>query len=1260
MSQNSFTKGLYAMMSALATAYAIHHVVLPPKLPQQDDRDPAHEQVLLEIVIHALESLRRHVKNEHVGSVTAAISTVENLRACRDRHGNNSQSQLQEVLTKLKNGTTEALPLEIKEQNAGILVSNSSNSLNFEFFELSPTNAAAMSPGRLVRNFPGYTSHIPTVNVNPDLIESISRTIATMTTQTAPGFQPQVKKNNKNMTEQRDTTHPGMVTDFLMNVITALGESTNVQCITKHTREEVLWSDYSSPWRRSPLWLLLRVSLQLRFTRKAPETLHADGLYKAFMIFVLARLLDLGKQYMKDMGSETIQIVLAKLTRRLRKLELLKQTDCLQPDWALHIHDSMNNAHALIEKNWKTQIDNPQANIDFSAIAKLKPRADVDMDLPRLDDFLSSIKSRRREVSLSTFTPTSDCPSYDPTELPNIMQGSGSHGDKYFRLTAFETWVEHHLAEWIRSHLHDEDACGRLRTTMTSYYNTASNAYVGAPVGMSIMYLTLTELWIACDRIACTIYPLLVEYDPEVNLTEFQCLTLSLKSHLNRLNVSECYLQSRHRRALKLPSVYREFGHLSSFAVRHFDQQESLQAMLSKIKFDAATKRREKCEELARLKREYQQYMDHYNSIPCETQTVVYNHRLGYTHEQHSQSCSRCEAKYCADALEIHIFEWPVSPRLPEAKATVFELVVPKAYSNWRDASAFFITTVLGYKDTNQSRPSCLYTLKGHHNLFHLLSPRYSERRIVPLSDIKSHTATHRKIQKAIPHLNDTDVCLENALVYAYYDNSTRIFNTTMPVCTEEVPKNCIHPIPKRSKALERFMYRPPSSPDGLPANEVIASLFDCPTHFSIDEYKALGALPLGHKIIYSNILAQLAIPSVDWTKVETQCMVLQTVQQTGISNQSIERPSHSILIGSSFGHALLEQLETNLDRIRENWESWRAAATFSLLARRLLGLTSASGVRSRAFDYLESLRNVCSGWLRRLKQRVAASTDNGQRTELYSRATEVALLCTSTYDVEETDFEAVLQQESAISTLLQSSIVVQEHCESIKSDFPELFSITLQSWKSLLGKYVLSFCCIYELEQHISFRILPTLRRCILTDDSGLSDAVKANWAAFESTSGNSWTSISGISRQHWMLTTSGSLPVHFNMLTGELLVNGLPLARLPAEYMRHKMYAPLFRKSALEVVPTDEIGFKFSAKTLYHGYKLHFGMKGDDMLLSAIRDKLGLEMVPSHLFQELLPQSLVTDSVHWYDSQAQEVIFRPLRSPWSTEEDDSRWRLV
>ena len=167
----------------------------------------------------------------------------------------------------------------------------------FEYFELSPLNKSAMGSARLTRTFPGYASQIPVSSMeSPDLRKSLASTIAKMATQKAPGFQPQIRKNGEMMDESRDTTHPGLVTDFLFNITTALGNTTDVQRVVKYTREEVLWNDTLYPWRRSPLWLLLRVSLQLLCTRESTSKSSSGDLYKAFMIFMVARVLKTVRQ----------------------------------------------------------------------------------------------------------------------------------------------------------------------------------------------------------------------------------------------------------------------------------------------------------------------------------------------------------------------------------------------------------------------------------------------------------------------------------------------------------------------------------------------------------------------------------------------------------------------------------------------------------------------------------------------------------------------------------------------------------------------------------------------------------------------------------------------------------------------------------------------------------------------------------------------------------------------------------------------------
>jgi hypothetical protein len=242
-----------------------------------------------------LQDLRSNVNTGHVEIVAFAIATIQTLRDSRDSYGNVSELQLQRFLMKLKSGDLKgAIPIEVKAQNAGIFITRNASSIAFESFELSPTNTAAMTAkGRLVRTFPAAASKVAFSDMASNaLTSSLACTSSKLAAQVALGMQPVIRKNGHNMKEERDTTDPAMVTDFLMNLIAAHGDTAEAARITKNTREDVLWNNCLKPWRRSPLWLLIRVSLQLLFTRNGVNMQPPDCLYKAFMVQLLSRLLD--------------------------------------------------------------------------------------------------------------------------------------------------------------------------------------------------------------------------------------------------------------------------------------------------------------------------------------------------------------------------------------------------------------------------------------------------------------------------------------------------------------------------------------------------------------------------------------------------------------------------------------------------------------------------------------------------------------------------------------------------------------------------------------------------------------------------------------------------------------------------------------------------------------------------------------------------------------------------------------------------------
>jgi hypothetical protein len=274
-------------LSSGDVAYISHHVVLPPRLPQADDANPAHEQITLDTAAISLRRLKDTSHAEHGSLLESASKTISNLIRCRDDRGNVDEAELEDLLKEFVSAPTEAfIPLEITAQNAGVIISRRADDIIFESFELLPSNEDAMKKGRLIRYFPADACKIAVsrMQTEEDIQIVIANTLATMSAEKTAAFQP---------LSTSATAHPGLVTELFMDHIAALGDTTKTDRIEKHTREEVLRKDSSKPWRRSPLWLLVRVSLQLFVRRNSRSPSAPDSLYKKFMILMLSRILEM-------------------------------------------------------------------------------------------------------------------------------------------------------------------------------------------------------------------------------------------------------------------------------------------------------------------------------------------------------------------------------------------------------------------------------------------------------------------------------------------------------------------------------------------------------------------------------------------------------------------------------------------------------------------------------------------------------------------------------------------------------------------------------------------------------------------------------------------------------------------------------------------------------------------------------------------------------------------------------------------------------
>lgn len=124
------------------------------------------------------------------------------------------------------------------------------------------------------------------------------------------------------------------------------------------------------------------------------------------------------------------------------------------------------------------------------------------------------------------------------------------------------------------------------------------------------MLLTILELWIACDKSAVKLHPLLSDYDTCVLMDLFESLLLPYQSQMKRLARAEDYMEQRRQR-LCFPesSIFEDFGSRSCFSVRFFDQSIEHQDLLAEIEDHAE---RERTKKKLELRQKHQMYQELY------------------------------------------------------------------------------------------------------------------------------------------------------------------------------------------------------------------------------------------------------------------------------------------------------------------------------------------------------------------------------------------------------------------------------------------------------------------------------------------------------------------------------------------------------------------------------------------------------------------------------------------------------------------------
>lgn len=538
------------------------------------------------------------------------------------------------------------------------------------------------SKASLRRSFPGRAILFPAeIFHNPKFSDELASFLQRLDSEQVDEVMAKSRKGKSVVIEERDSPHPRLVTELLIALLAPYGKLIQVRSIEKRIRDEVCWSNAFLPWRRSPTWLTLKVVIQLVLVNSGLG--EARFQYKNFMLFLMKELSTLGRLH--KLRPDLLFTINAKVARRASKL-------------ASGLFDFVGKSALHAVQLTRAHIDSQILPIQRADSLKLKPvkpsLSDIALSLTTSRPYLTSALERRLNPVAGENFSASASPrlSCSNARLPSLEPLMLSEQNSGLMLADFEAWVRDHLKVWLSGlkcnsvqsrewvedlenmhQLHTSKDCQFLKNLIHTYKTAATQRYNEHPEHLSLMLLTILELWCALDIIVTGLFPLLKQYTPEIPTAILQALLLPRNEQLVRLHHIEKYLKKRHQKSSgSFPSV---FGMISnkSISVQYYDNCEALQNLRRRIERDADTAREAKKRELEQKTASYRSIKERANSL----QHLRKINRRGQ--EYHAQElCSKCKLENQAKGIYIFVHEWPLSISEDQAKATVFELQCPE------------------------------------------------------------------------------------------------------------------------------------------------------------------------------------------------------------------------------------------------------------------------------------------------------------------------------------------------------------------------------------------------------------------------------------------------------------------------------------------------------------------------------------------------------------------------------------------------------
>ena len=1100
--------------------------------------------------------------------------------------------------------------MHIHAQNAGLIFHMDTNEwIIVDAFEASALSQAVIKANdRLLRRFPGRSVIFNGKLLKDRLfVNELSSMLEKMHRKEVELCSAKTTKASSEVLEPRDTVHPMLVTEHLLTILEALGQHREPEGFIKHTRDDVNYKETFLPWRRSPFWLVIRVTLQLLLIRSFQE--HQGWIqYKNFMAYLMAKVCKLTVVHQVRLDIQTL--VNNKVIYRLSKLAP-NAMEIVTSEVTMTVEHGLDH----VERSWHQFCERNRTNI-----AKLPSRAteaDVTLSLHNSHEHLrQAIEGSTEVVEMRDYEPS------QPAQLQFGQDGQPQvdqlkQQDAYLCiLVDFEEWVLKRLQPWMKARQASDRDCKWLLRALQTYIDVGRSSYRRNPRALSIMVLVAMTIWIELDNACVCLYPLLEKYHPEIPETLLEPLLLPHYSQMEAARRIELYLRDRAQAAdCNNPRILAD-PQANSFGTKYFEISSKHHILRQRIESEAMHRRQRKRDEWSRKS------MQH-SSLEAQASELSHQYINALRGWQiHSSVCRKCSLESEASRLSIEVDEWSLPQDEVQLKTAVFELDCPEGFSAWRDATWIIV------QDLGRPNPQSA-GVEGHLFSYPLLEPfaTSKDHTLVLASNTKSFLRSHYR-ETGFP-VELERICVNNGFHYRLLDNQKTAWigeqhspPSLYALCNASLPSG---PYSNLASFVNGTQHE---------HNEVIAGQQNCHKRLSLHEFHAFGSLRSGVRLQWLNILRELASADLTFKSEEVHVLVRQAALQLEISTEeSVLRAAHAIFRDQCFVSQLHSTLQSQIRAIEANWNEQPRLAMLITLNLRIVSLATQENDKKCARQLNKELRTKSLDWCRHLLSLVNECSDNESCTKLRQKLLRSAALCRMTFECENSEIDDLFRETADVEAFVESSIYLHNHAPVRLEDLPSETQHAL-----ILGE---------RTSRIVQDALVSALRRSA----DGLKRAIElvylirtasTDWSFPTSRSGGWLTTYTLEGKEH------KAQRVFYNTLTGELLLDGEPIGRIPTLYTSMPIYRRLFGSRILHVSTSSLPGTRYKSITEVHSHEIHLGMENEQLVVIAIFSGCLLRLIAHDVFRGDIADPLVDDYFHWMNVESGVIELRPYETPW------------